>query len=279
VRILLRDVGLTYDPGLPTARSGLEGVSLEIAAGDAVAIMGPTGSGKTTLLEVAAGLVVPTMGSAELAGGERGQTLKSVVGLVYQFPELQFFEETVLDEVAFGLRALRVADAEIETRVGAALDRVGLDHDRFAGRSPMTLSAGEQRRVAIAALAVLERPFLLLDEPSAGLDPATRDRILDLIRSERKAGRAVVLVTHDPELAEETAERLVVLADGSVAAHGTPAEVFGNAELLQRLGLEAPPAYELVNALSRRDERLAGDVASVVLGTPGLRGGASDDRF
>lgn len=254
-------------------------MSLSIDAGDAVAVMGPTGSGKTTLLEIAAGLVAPTTGSASLEGAVDGASLRSSVGLVFQFPELQFFEETVFDEVAYGLRAGRVAEDEIERRVHAALDRVGLRPPGFAGRSPLTLSAGEQRRAAIAALVVLERPFLLLDEPSAGLDPGTRGRILELIRREREAGRAILLVTHDPELAEDTVDRIVVLSAGSIAADGSPTEVFGDADLLERLGLEAPPAHELVNALSRRDPALAREVASVVLGTPGLRDGASNGRF
>ncbi len=279
MRILLDSAGLTYDRGLPTARSGLGDVSLSIAAGDAVAIMGPTGSGKTTLLEIAAGLVAPTTGSVSLADAVSGASLKSSVGLVYQFPELQFFEETVFDEVAYGLRAARVAEDEIERRVHAALDRVGLKPSSFVERSPLTLSAGEQRRAAIAALVVLERPFLLLDEPSAGLDPRTRGRIIELIHREREAGRAILLVTHDPELAEETVDRIVVLSGGSIVADGSPTEVFGDVGLLERLGLEAPPAHELVNALSRHDEALARDVASVVLGTPALRDGASSGRF
>jgi len=268
VRIVLDGVGLTYDRGLPTARNGLGGVSLSIEAGDAVAIMGPTGSGKTTLLEIAAGLVAPTAGSASLVGADSDVSLKSSVGLVYQFPELQFFEETVFDEIAYGLRAARVEEGEIARRVHAALEQVGLEPASFVERSPLTLSAGEQRRAAIAALVVLERPFLLLDEPSAGLDPRTRGRIVDLIHREREAGRAILLVTHDPELAEETVERIVVLSDGGIVADGSPANVFGDAGLLERLGLEAPPAHELVNALSRCDESLARDVASVVLGTP-----------
>jgi len=279
VRLVLDSVGLTYDRGLPTAKSGLGGVSLSIDAGDAVAIMGPTGSGKTTLLEIAAGLVPPTTGSVSLAGAGSGASLKSSVGLVYQFPELQFFEETVFDEVAYGLRAARVAEDELARRVHAALECVGLSPAAFTERSPLTLSAGEQRRAAIAALVVLERPFLLLDEPSAGLDPGTRERILDLIHREREAGRAILLVTHDPELAEETVERIVLLSGGSIVADGPPADVFGDGVLLERLGLEAPPAHELVNALSCVDPALARDVASVVLGTPALRDGVSSGRF
>ncbi len=279
MRIILDKAGLTYDRGLPTARSGLGGVSLSFDGGDAVAIMGPTGSGKTTLLEIAAGLVDPTIGSASLDDAAKGTTLRSSVGLVYQFPELQFFEETMFDEVAYGLRTARVAEDEVERRVHAALDRVGLDPSLFSGRSPMTLSAGEQRRAAIAAIVVLERPFLMLDEPSAGLDPGTRGRILELIGREREAGRAIVLVTHDPELAERTVDRIVVLADGGVEADGTPAEVFGNAALLERLGLEAPPAHELVNALSRLDPALAREISSIVLGTAALREPSPSDRF
>ncbi|MCD4690939.1 ATP-binding cassette domain-containing protein [bacterium] len=265
MKIVLDAIGLTYDRGLPTARSGLDGVDLSIASGDAVAVMGPTGSGKTTLLEVAAGLVQPTVGSASLDDGAAKATLRSCVGLVYQFPELQFFEETVFDEVAYGLRAGRTPEDETEQRVHAALNRVALSPDVFADRSPLTLSAGEQRRAAIAALVVLERPFLLLDEPSAGLDPANRDLILELILGERRNGRAIGLVTHDPELAERTVDRVVVLAEGRLEADGTPGDVFSDADMLGRLGLEAPPAHELVNALRRRNPVQAHEIASIVL--------------
>ncbi len=262
MRIRLEDVTFVYDRGLPTAREGLRGVSLVLRPDETVAVMGPTGSGKTTLLEVTAGLAHPSRGSVSVTEGD-GATLRSSVGLVYQFPELQFFEETVFDEVAFGLRAARASEETVRVRVRAALERVGLDPDRFLTRSPVTLSAGEQRRAAIAAIVVLERPFLLLDEPSAGLDPDARERILELLLREREEGRSIVLVTHDPELAERVADRLVVVADGRIEADRAPDDAFSDAGLLSRLGLEAPPAHELVNALARRNAALAREVGAV----------------
>jgi len=272
VRVVLEAVGMEYDPGLPSASLALSGVSLAVAEGECVAIIGPTGSGKTTLLEVMAGLARPTTGAVRIDPEERGRAPRNVVGLVYQFPECQFFEDTVFEDVAFGPRRQGLAPPDVERRVLAALERASLSPGEFSSRHPLTLSAGEKRRAAVACILALDRPFLLLDEPTAGLDPAGRARMLDLMVKERAAGRAVVLVTHDLDLADAVAERIVLLRGGRVLADGDARSILGDDGALRETGLEAPPAYALVALLRARNAPDAARVAAAVLGRGALAG-------
>jgi energy-coupling factor transport system ATP-binding protein len=263
--IRLRSVVLEYDGGLPSATRALSGVDLDVMAGESVALIGPTGSGKTSLLEVMAGLTRPTSGEAAALAENGADGLRSLAGLVYQFPESQFFEETVFDDVAFGPRRQGLAPSEVERRVSEALDRAGLPPDRFASRSPLSLSAGEKRRAAIACILALGRPFLLLDEPTAGLDPLTRERIADLIVAEAAAGRGVVVVTHDLELADRVAGRTLAMARGRIVADRATEAIFRDAALLAELGLEPPARYALVEALRSRLPNEAARVEGLVL--------------
>jgi len=262
--IALDSVTVEYDRDLPTARSALRSIDLVFDVGGATAVMGSTGSGKTTLLEVAAGLRSPDAGSARLDGDDSPASLRSAVGLVYQFPESQFFEETVAADVGFGPRQTGVTDAEIDERVAESLSRAGLDPGVFGPRSPISLSAGEKRRAAIACILALERPFLLLDEPTAGLDPVSRRRVVELVEAEKESGRSVVLVTHDPEIADRLAERVVVLRDGEVAAEGSPERIFGDGALADAVGLSLPPRYELVRRIALRSAERARLVAGIL---------------
>jgi len=276
VRIVLERVRVEYGDGPPGAAAALDGVDLAVGEAECVALVGPTGSGKTTLLEVAAGLTAPTRGTARLDGAPPGAALRSAVGLVYQFPECQFFEETVFEDVAFGPRRQGLSPSVVEGRVRDALARASLDPDGFGRRHPLTLSAGEQRRAAVACILALERQFLLLDEPTAGLDPAGRSRVLDLIAGEKARGRGVVVVTHDLDLADRTASRVVLLVEGRVLADGPSAAVLGDGPALGRAGLETPIAHALVARLRERGARDADRVAAAVLGCgplAGARGG------
>jgi energy-coupling factor transport system ATP-binding protein len=250
VRIALRDVTVRYDRGLPSSTTALAGVGIAVEQGECVAVIGPTGSGKTTLLEVMAGLAVPTSGEVVLepAGAARG--LRDAVGLAYQFPESQFFEETVFDDVAFGPVRQGLSDEEVRERVDEALTRAGLPAGEFGARAPLSLSEGEKRRAGIAGILALARPFLLLDEPTAGLDPSTAGRVADLVRNESRSGRGVVVVTHDLEFVDEVASRTVVLGRGVVMADGPTASVLADSRLLSGLGLEPPPRYALLDRLA-----------------------------
>jgi energy-coupling factor transporter ATP-binding protein EcfA2 len=263
--IRLRSVTLEYDRGLPSVTSALAGVDLDVGPGESIAVIGPTGSGKTSLLEIMAGLTRPTSGEAKAAGAQSGDGLRALAGLVYQFPESQFFEETVFDDVAFGPRRQGLAESEIDRRVAEALDRAGLPPDRFAPRSPLSLSAGEKRRAAIACILALGRSFLLLDEPTAGLDPLTRGRIAELITAEAAAGRGVVTVTHDLELADGVADRTIAMARGRIVADRPTGAIFRDAGLLGELGLEPPARYALVEALRTRLPGEAANVENLIL--------------
>lgn len=265
MKIQLRSVTLEYDRGLPSLTQALAGVDLEVGPGESIAVIGPTGSGKTSLLEIMAGLTRPTSGEAKAAGSSARDGLRALAGLVYQFPESQFFEETVFDDVAFGPRRQGLSAAEVDPRVAEALGRVGLPPGRFAPRSPLSLSAGEKRRAAIACILALGRPFLLLDEPTAGLDPLARERIAELITGESASGRGVVTVTHDLELADRVSERTVAMAGGRIVADRPTGAVFRDAGLLRDLGLEPPARYALVEALRARLPDDAATVEKLVL--------------
>ena len=267
MRIALRDVTVRYDSGLPSATMALSGVSLVVEQGECVAVIGPTGSGKTTLLEIMAGLALPTTGVAVIEPAGDARSLRDTVGLAYQFPESQFFEETVFADVAFGPARQGLAESEIRIRVEEALSRVGLPADRFGGRMPLSLSAGEKRRAAIAGILALSRPFLLLDEPTAGLDPSTAERIGDLVRNEVRTERGVVVVTHDLEFVEAVAARTVVVGGGALQADRTTAGALSDAVLLEGLGLEPPPRYALMDRLKRLSHPEF-DRISVVLSVP-----------
>ena len=245
MRIVLANVSVEYDSGLPSPRRALCDVSVVFDGGECSAVVGPTGAGKTSLLEVAAGLMQPTGGRVSLEPRARAAELRSSVGLVYQFPEAQFFEETVYEDVAFGPRKEGLDESEVEARVVDALGRAGLAPDRFAARSPASLSAGEKRRAAIAGILALDRPFLFLDEPTAGLDPATREGVVELISKER-ARRGIVVVTHDLELADIVSDRTVVLSEGSIIADGGTRDVLSDVAFLRGIGLEAPARYALI---------------------------------
>lgn len=266
MRIFLEGAGVTHDEGMPSATVALSGVTLSVELGECAAVIGPTGSGKTTLLEVMAGLTPPDSGAARLDSSSDGRHLRDAVGLAYQFPELQFFEETVFDDVAFGPLRQGIPESGIRERVMDALSRVGLSPEEFADRAPLSLSAGEKRRAAIAGILALNRPFLLLDEPTAGLDPLTASTVEEMMVAEAVSGAGVMFVTHDLELVERAASRVVVLFEGRVMADRSVEEALCDGAMLRRVGLEPPPGYALLERLRETDwpgaERIAGLLAT-----------------
>ncbi|MBD3347587.1 MAG: ATP-binding cassette domain-containing protein [Candidatus Eisenbacteria bacterium] len=251
--ITLEGVDVEFGSGFPGAHLALRGVDLTLEVAGCLAVIGPTGAGKTTLLEVAAGLLAPTRGDVRLSMGDSvsDSPLRSSAGLVYQFPELQFFEDTVYEDVAFGPRRMGLDESEVSARVADALERSGLSPDAFEGRDLTTLSAGEKRRAAIAGILALERPFLLLDEPTAGLDPATRECVVDLLLSESEA-RGVALVSHDLELVDRVATRTVVMNEGSIAVDDETSRVLSDVAGLEALGLAPPVEYALLSLVRER---------------------------
>jgi energy-coupling factor transport system ATP-binding protein len=228
MRLELRDVHHVYAAGTPFAVEALRGVSLVVEPGEVLGIVGGTGSGKSTLVRHMNLLLAPSRGEV-LVDGVDAKTLKKSelrrrVGLVFQFPEAALFAPTVGEDVAFAPRRLALDEEEVRERVRESLRLLGVGE--LAGRSPFALSGGEKRRVAIAGVLAMGSEVLILDEPTAGLDPATREELLALIRHLRDVGVSVVLVSHDLDEVAEIADRVCALHDGRMRAIGTPAEVF-----------------------------------------------------
>lgn len=228
MRLELKDVRHVYAPGTPFEVEALSGVSLTVEPGEVFAIVGGTGSGKSTLVQHMNLLLAPTSGEV-LVDGVDATTLKKSelrrrVGLVFQFPESALFAPTVEEDVAFAPRRLGLDEDEVRKRVLESLRALGVED--LAARSPFALSGGEKRRVAIAGVLAMGPEVLVLDEPTAGLDPATREDLLALIRGLREAGVSVVLVSHDLDEVAEVADRVCALHEGRVRAVGTPAQVF-----------------------------------------------------
>ena len=271
----------TYMTDSPFAATALEDVSLTIEDGELIGLLGHTGSGKTTLVQHLNGLLKPTSGKVVVDGldiTEKDVSLLEVrrrVGLVFQYPEYQLFEETVAKDVAFGPKNLGLSEQEVDQRVRYALQEVGLAYDEIAQRSPFELSGGQMRRVAIAGVLAMRPGTLILDEPTAGLDPAGRRSILGMIRELHAAGGlTVVMVSHNMDDISSLATRLVVMSRGRMVLTGTPREVFQHRELLSSIGLGIPQAAELTQRLIAEGYPLPADlytpeeVAQALLGLP-----------
>ena len=259
----------TYGVGTPFQRSAVEGLSLDIRRGEFLGIIGHTGSGKSTLIQHLNGLLKPSSGTIYLDGTDiwaEPKKIRSVrfrVGLVFQYPEYQLFEDTVRKDIAFGPKNMGLDAAEVERRVLAALSAVGLD-ESVLDKSPFALSGGQKRRVAIAGVMAMEPEVLILDEPTAGLDPRGRESILQMLRDyHERRGSTVVLVSHSMEEIARNAQRIIVLSGGGVCMEGTPAEVFARADELEAVGLDVPQSTKIAAALRRRGMAVEGSIFTV----------------
>lgn len=259
----------TYGVGTPFQRSAVEGLSLDIRRGEFLGIIGHTGSGKSTLIQHLNGLLKPSSGTIYLDGADiwaEPKKIRSVrfrVGLVFQYPEYQLFEDTVRKDVAFGPKNMGLKADEVERRVLAAIEAVGLD-ESVLDKSPFALSGGQKRRVAIAGVMAMEPEVLILDEPTAGLDPRGRESILQLLRDyHERRGSTVVLVSHSMEEIARNAQRIIVLSGGGVYMEGTPAEVFTRASELEAVGLDVPQSTKIAAALRRRGMTVEGSIFTV----------------
>ena len=270
--IELAHVSHTYLPGTPQAVLALDDVSVVIPAGQFVALIGPTGSGKSTLAQTLNGLISPTQGSITIDGvqitspeGRRGlRSLRQRVGMVFQFPEYQLFEDSVLADVSFGPRNLGLPADETRERAIAALRAVGLEGDDIIARSPFALSGGQMRRVAIAGVLAMDPKILVLDEPAVGLDPHGREEILGQIRDlHQRLGLTVILVSHDMQDVARLADRLLVMAAGRLVMDGSPGEIFGRGEALRSLGLDVPVLSGIMQSLRAHGWQLPVSVRDV----------------
>ena len=260
--------GLThiYMPGTPFEAKALSDVCMHIDSGEFIGIIGHTGSGKSTLISHLNGLEKSESGVVLVDGIDLGDkdtdliAVRRAVGLVFQYPEYQLFEETVKKDVAFGPTNLGLAQAEIDARVDWALRQVGLDPDVVAEKSPFELSGGQKRRVAIAGVLAMKPSTLILDEPAAGLDPAGRRDMLQLIRGIHDSGTTVVMVSHSMDDVGRCCDRLYVLNKGEVAYSGTPAEVFVHDRRLHEIGLDVPECAKLARRLREAGFNMPEDI-------------------
>ncbi len=242
----LQDISFAYDAGTPMEQPALRGVSLEVERGSIALVLGPTGSGKSTLLRIAAGLLVPGSGDIHVDGEPLAGISASRsghVGIVFQNPETQLFAETVLDDVAFGPRNQGLAEDAAREQARRALGDVGLDSATFGGRSPLALSGGEARRVALAGVLAMRPRYLLLDEPTAGLDAGGRRDVRRVLSSLRET-TGLVIVTHDAEEFLGRADQALVLAAGQSAYSGAAAELVARPSVLAEAGLRPPAVLE-----------------------------------
>ena len=255
MEITLEHVSHTYQPGSPFQAAALCDVSLTIRREDFLALIGHTGSGKSTLAQHINGLLRPTAGRVLLDGQdieEKGfskKQLRQRVGLVFQYPEHQLFEETVAKDVAFGPRNLGLSAQETADRVREALERVGLPYDEIAEKSPFESSGGQMRRAAMAGVLAMRPEMLVLDEPAAGLDPQSREEMLQMIARLHAQGDGIVMISHSMDDVARYATRAVVMEKGRAVMEGTPAQVFRQAERLEEMGLEVPAVCRMGRAL------------------------------
>ena len=254
--IKAENVNYIYQQGMPFERQALYDVNIEIEDGSLVALIGHTGSGKSTLIQHFNALVKPTSGKIIINGIDVTapkadlRLVRKTVGLVFQYPEHQLFEETVYKDIAFGPKNMGFSDEEIDKRVRESAALVGLK-EKHLTRSPFDLSGGQKRRVAIAGVLAMNPKVLILDEPTAGLDPKGRDEILATIKKlhEENKEMIIIFVSHSMEDVAKTAERVIVMNDGHVEMQGTVAEVFAQAEHLQKIGLNVPQVTLLTDKL------------------------------
>ena len=256
--IRLESLRHVYSRGTPFEKTALDDVSLDIPSGQYVAILGHTGSGKSTLIQHLNGLLAPTSGRVLFDGEDIHRSKEALrdirfrVGLVFQYPEYQLFEETVYRDIAFGPKNMGLSESEIDEHVRLGARFAGVDESLFS-LSPLELSGGQKRRIALAGVMAMEPDVLVLDEPIAGLDPAGCRALLKNIKEyHRSTHGTVILVTHDMDVAASEAQRLVVMNKGAVALDGTPAEIFSRPTELRSMGLDIPDATALAQALRER---------------------------
>ena len=257
--IVIEHLNYVYMSGGPYETHALDDVSLTIGDGEFVGLIGHTGSGKSTLVQHLNGLLLPSSGKITVDGLDIAdkatdrRAIRRKVGLVFQYPENQLFEETVEKDIAFGPRNLGLDEAEIDRRVRDAMRKVALDYDALHERSVFELSGGQMRRVAIAGVLAMEPRTLVLDEPCAGLDPRGREEILGLIRDlHRDTGATIVMVSHSMDDVASLAERVIVMNHGKVAMDGAPRDVFSRGAQLRAIGLDVPQAVLLSDKLRER---------------------------
>lgn len=261
--ITIQEVSYRYAVGTPFEKTALENITLQIPKGQFIAFMGHTGSGKTTLAQLINGLLLPTSGKIQVGEfrlEQKKQDLRKMrakIGYAFQYPEHQLFEETVYQDVAYSLKQQELPEEMIETRVKRAMELVGLDYEQFKDRSPFQLSGGQMRRVALAGILATVPQILILDEPTAGLDPRGRRELLKLVRTlHQEQGITVIYITHHLEEALENAERILFLHKGKIFADLHPEQVMQHLPELKEVGILATPLHRLIQRINERTSGL-----------------------
>ena len=256
--ISLKNVSFTYSAGTPFENRALNGINLEIDKGEFVGIIGHTGCGKSTLIQVIAGLLTPESGQVLIDGKdifEKGydrKQLRRTLGVVFQYPEYQLFEETVDMDISYGPRKAGYSEEETEEHVAWAYEQLGLNREALKEMSPFELSGGQKRKVAIAGVLALRPDILVLDEPIAGLDPKGRNEFMAFVRSLREQGMTIIMISHNMDGLAEEATRILVMKNGEIVKDDTPKSVFTDIEMLEGLSLGTSEAHEIAVMLKEK---------------------------
>lgn len=255
--ITVQNLSYYYDFKTKFQKTALENIDLTINDGDFAGIVGHTGSGKSTLVSHFNALIKVQSGAVfvdeqDLTKKIDYKLLRAKVGMVFQYPEYQLFDETVYKDIAYGPKNLKLPQEEIDARVRQAVAQVGLDFDEIAERSPFELSGGQMRRAALAGVLAMRPEILILDEPTAGLDPKGKREIMSLIRNLRGVTRSIIMISHNMDEVAENCSRIIVLSDGKLYGDYTPAQLFKNTALIKSLNMDTPSVVELTEALSAR---------------------------
>lgn len=266
--IVVEKLNHVYMTGSALAFNAVEDVSLTVNEGEFLCVIGHTGSGKSTLVQHFNGLMQPSSGrvvvdGADMCDKKMRRLGRQLVGMVFQYPEYQLFEETVFKDIAFGPKNMDLSADEISLRVADAMRFVGLDFDKFAEKSPFDLSGGEKRRAALAGIIAMHPKYLVLDEPMAGLDPSGRRSVLDmLVRLQKENGTGIVMVSHSMDDIARVADRVAVMNKGRLVMCDTPENIFNRSDELVKMGLDVPQAVKLADALLKRGVDLGGGLCT-----------------
>lgn len=269
MQVKTENLEYTYMAGTPYAKTAISDINIEINSGEFVGLIGHTGSGKSTLIQHLNGLIKPTSGRVLVDGKDINskevslRQLRFKIGLVFQYPEYQLFDETVLDDISFGPKNLGLCEAEAHVRAREAMELVGLSPS-LEKKSPLELSGGQKRRVAIAGVLAMKPELLILDEPAAGLDPKGRNEILSRIKDLHENGHmSILLVSHSMEDIAKMAQRVLIIKGGRIAREGTPDEIFGLGDELKSYGLDVPQITKLMDKLKASGLSLSKNIFTV----------------
>ena len=277
--IVVKNLNYVYSPKTPFEKTALKDITFTVEDGDFFGIIGHTGSGKSTLISHFNGLIRLMSGSLIVNGIDLSKKydfkkLRSEVGMVFQYPEYQLFDETVERDVGFGPKNLGLSEAEVKERAADAIRLVGLDYDKIKDRSPFELSGGQMRRVALAGVLAMHPKILVLDEPTAGLDPRGKTEILELVKKIKEECPTIIMISHNMDEISQYCNRIAVLGKGKLEGVFTPSELFGHEDIIERLGLRLPtPAYVAHRLRERGYNIHASDEDGLIKAVLALKGG------